>query len=255
MRRVRIYIHPTCMTSYRLVKRLHEDGLLDRVELVDTSMVAPSGVFEKGVWSVPWMEVDGKPAATDPVDPEEAVGIILEGWGQIPSNPAERFMETILHSMYASSLVYIHGSLRPVLSPSLASAALRTPLGGPDPHEALKAVAAREAELLERWMDRVMRVLGIGYVRTLWWAAGGGHGELEPPSQTQVAVWLLSTAGMGRVGLPWRPYLDSGRIRRLAGFIEKGFKGLLGRVAREQEAIMGDEEYWEILRRYATLRG
>ena len=252
MAAVRIYIHPTCMTSYKLVKKLYEEDLLGKVELVDTSLVAPSRVLERGVWSVPWVTVKGAPAATDPVDPDEVVEIIMEGRGHLPHDPAERFMETVLHSMYASSLVYMHGSLKPVYSPNLASAAARSPLGGPEPSTVLRAVAEREEELLDRWIDAIMRVLGIGYVRTLWWAAGGGPGELEPPSQTQVAVWLLSAASMGRVGLPWRPYLDSGRVRRLATFIEKGFKGLLNKVAREQETIMGDEEYWEILEHHAS---
>lgn len=249
---VRIHIHPTCMTSYRLVKKLYEENLLGKVKLVDTSLVAPSRVLESGVWSVPWVSVDGAPAATDPVDPEEVVGIVVEGRAHLPNDPAERFMETVLHSMYASSLVYMHGSLKPVYSHSLASAAARSPLGGPEPGAVLRAVAERGEELLDKWIDAFMRVLGIGYVRTLWWAAGGGPGELEPPSQTQVAVWLLSAASMGRVGLPWKPYLDSGKVRRLATFIEKGFKGLLNRVAREQETIMGDEEYWEILERYTS---
>ncbi|NOZ88959.1 MAG: hypothetical protein GXO15_03450 [Crenarchaeota archaeon] len=246
--RVVVYIHPTCATSYELVKALAGEGLLDAVELRDTS--SPGPVLRGAVWSVPWILVDGRPAATDPVSAEEAAEIIRGTWSRGVEDPVKAFMETVLHSAYAAALAYLHGSLRPVLDEALASAAVRAPLSGVEPRGVLEAVEAEAERLYGEWEDPIMRALGISYVREAWWASGGtlSRDQLRAAAAPEaVGAWLIAKASIGRAGLPPRPLPPRERVERLASFIQRAAAGLLNRVRREQEQILGDEEYWRLL--------
>ncbi len=246
--RIVVYIHPTCATSYELVKTLAAEGLLDSVELRDTSI--PGAVLREAVWSVPWILVDGKPAATDPVSAGEAAEIIRGTWSRDIGDPVKAFMETVLHSAYAAALVYLHGSLRPVLDEAFASAAVRAPLSGVEPRSVLEAVEAEAERLYREWEDPIMRALGIYYVREAWWASGGSlsRDQLRAAAAPEaVGAWLIAKASIGRAGLPPKPLPPRGRVERLASFIQRAASGLVNRVKREQEQILGDEEYWRLL--------
>ena len=249
MPRVRMLIHPTCAASYEAVKRLHEEGLLDRVELASTA--APGEAMRLAAWSVPWVLVDGEPAATDPVDPVEVVEIATGTWARRVEDPVAAFMSAVLHSAYAAAVAYLHGSLGPVLDPALASAAARSPLSGIDPGSVLEAVQGEAGRLYTEWEDRLMRALGISYAREAWWASGGsldrdGLRALATPEA--VGAWLVAKASIGRTGLPANPVPRREAVERLATFIGRGAAGLVSRIRREQERILGDKEYWALLR-------
>ncbi|KSW12055.1 hypothetical protein CF15_04555 [Pyrodictium occultum] len=245
-----LYIHPTCASSYEVVKHLAGKGLLDSVRLVSTAEPAASQVLGRSVWSVPWLVVDEVPVATDPVEPAEVEAILL-GEGPLEAgDPVEEFMEAVLHSAYAAAVAYLHGSVKPVADTALISAATRAPLRGLDVEEVAREVLERADELYAGWEDKIMRALGISFVRELWWAHGG---ELEKEQVRELAtpgnvgLWLVAKASIGRSGLPSRPMPPRERLERLAGFVRRGAAGLLFKVRREQETILGDEEYWKLL--------
>ena len=245
---VRIVIHPTCAASYEAVKALAAEGLLGRVELV--SAESPSAVFSHRAWSVPWVLLGDRPAATDPVDPGEVVEIVSGTWQRRVVDPVEAFMSTVLHSAYAAAVAYLHGGLRPVLDMHLASAAARSPLSGVDPAQVIKEVEGRAEELYRGWEDRLMRALGVSFVREAWWASGGAlsRDQLRAAAEPEaVGAWLVAKASIGRGGLPPRPLPPRERLEKLAGFVRRGAAGLLSKIRREQETILGDEEYWRIL--------
>ena len=248
MARVVVYVHPTCAASYEAVKELARRGLLGRVELREATA---SAALREGVWSVPWILVDGRPVATDPVPAEEVAAIVEGSWSPRGGlDPLEAFAETVLHSAIAAAVAYLNRGLRQVIDEALVSAATRAPLRGLDPSSLAREIAARSQGLYERWEDAYMRALGISYVRELWWATRGSLDrerlrELATPEN--VGAWLLAKASIGRAGLPWRPLLEEERLERLAGFIRRGAAGLVSRIKREQERILGDEEYWRIL--------
>ncbi len=244
MNPLEIHFHPTCASSYRLVKHLHGAGILGRVRLLDVSLPGPSGAMY-GVWSVPWIVMKGRPVATDPIKPEEVEEFVLTGRMRPPRHTIGAFVRTLIHSMFASALVYLHRSLEPVMDPSFISAAVRTPAGGPDPGGVIDTLRRKEEEVLDRWMGDVAYTLAVGYVRTAYWASGRVRGE---PAKEEVASWLLSTASIGRVGLPWRPGIVSDRVGKLVDLIREGKEELQEKVKREQETILRDDEYWEILR-------
>ena len=250
--RIVVYIHPTCAASYEAVKELARRGLLDRVELREATAAA---ALREGVWSVPWVLVDGRPVATDPVPAEEVAAIVEGSWspGSGGFDPLEAFAETVLHSAYAAAVAYLNKGLDQVIDEALVSAATRAPLRGLDPAALAGEIRGKAGELYARWEDAYMRALGISYVRELWWATGGGLDrerlrELATPEN--IGAWLLAKASVGRAGLPWRPLLERERLERLAGFIQRGAAGLVSRIRREQERILGDEEYWGILEKH-----
>jgi len=245
-----LYIHPTCATSYEAVKHLAAKGLLDGIRLVSTAEPAASGVLRGSVWSVPWLVVESVPVATDPVAPGEVESILLGEGPLRRGDPVEEFMEAVLHSAYAAAVSYLHGSIRPVIDTAFISAATRAPLRGLDVEEVAREVAARADELYREWEDRLMRALGISFVRELWWATRGGVTrerlrELAAPET--LGLWLIAKASIGRNGLPDRPLPGPEKLERLASFVARGAAGLLSRVKREQERILGDEEYWRLL--------
>ncbi|OWJ54558.1 hypothetical protein Pdsh_05880 [Pyrodictium delaneyi] len=245
-----LYIHPTCATSYEVVRHLASKGLLDGVKLVSTSQPGASAVLREAVWSVPWLVVEGVPVATDPVSPKEVESILL-GEGPLErSDPVQEFMEAVLHSAYAAAVSYLHGSIEPVIDTAFVSAATRAPLRGLDVEEISREIQSRAGELYAEWEDKLMRALGISFVRELWWAS---RGELskeklrELASPENVGLWLIAKASIGRNGLPDKPLPDQERLEKLAGFVQRGAAGLLSRIKREQEKILGDEEYWRLL--------
>jgi len=247
--RVEIVIHPTCAASYEAVKALAAEGLLGEVVL--HSAEDPRLVLRLGAWSVPWVLVDGRPAATDPVDPGEVVEIASGAWQRRVEDPVEAFMATVLHSAYAAAVAYLHGSLEPVIDEALASAAARSPLSGLDPAEVAAMVRRDAAGLYQEWEDRLMRALGVSFARETWWGLNGSMGREElrqAASPASVAAWLIAKASIGRGGLPPRPLPPRERVEKLAGFIRRAAAGLASKVRREQEAILGDEEYWRLLR-------
>jgi predicted thioredoxin/glutaredoxin len=248
--RILMYIHPTCATSYHVVKHLARKGLLDRVELTSTANPAGSEVLRRNVWSVPWILVDGVPAATDPVEPEEAEAIITGSWKPSGKDPVEAFMETVLHSAYAAAAAYLHDDIAPVLDTDFASAATRAPLSGANPESVISEVRRRGKELWEEWRNKVMRALGISFVREYWWASGGSLAREELKqlaTPTNVGAWLIAKASIGRSGLPSKPFPRKELVEDMARFVQRGAAGLLSKIRREQEEILNDEEYWRIL--------
>ncbi len=227
-----------------------ENDLLDHATLVATTDIGPVDALGQRIWSVPWIVIDGKPAATDPIEGDELEEILVQGRGREPLSVEEAFMETVLHSAYATALAYLHGSLQPVLDTALASAAVRSPLTRINPEMVIDIVKANKEGLYSSWEDKLMRALAVSYVRELWWASNGflERSQVEDnATPLQVAQWLLAKASIGRNGLPLKPFPDRDRVQKLASFIRRGAAGLLNKVRHEQEKILGDKDYWRLL--------
>jgi predicted thioredoxin/glutaredoxin len=252
MRRIRVLVHPTCASSYEVVRHLAARELLDKVELIVADN--PSIGLRHGAWSVPWVIVGWEPAAADPVTPQEVEAMVRNEIVSLPGDPVEAFMKTVLYSAYASSVVTVWGSLDPVLDEDLASAAVRAPLTGISPNRVLADVRDRAGELYEKWIGMIYRALGVSFVREMWWSTGGSitPEELsEAATPAVVGAWLLAKASLGRVGLPSNP---RGRVveaaKAISGFVARNAKGLINKVKKEQEKILGDKEYWSIISKF-----
>ncbi len=246
---MKIFIHPTCAVSYKLVRHLAERGKLDSVELVDVT--DPRVVLREGALSVPFVVYEGVPAATDPLDPREVEEMIEGVYEPSIGDPLEAVRDALIHSSFAAAVALLHDDPTVGLTRELVAAALRTPFTKLDPERVLQEVYARRLELWKEWRDMVARALGVSFVRELWWSLDG---RLDPETLKEhvrrgaVRLWLLAKASIGRSGLPWRPSSMPDAVRSVERFVERGAVGLIRKIEREQKEIMNDEEYWRILR-------
>jgi len=247
---VKIYIHPTCKSSYTLIKHLYEKQLLPETQLIDATRLPV-----KAPWSVPWIEANGYPAATDPVSPEEVDALILDGRIEPPSRPVEAFMESILYSGHASAQVLLHQSLTPVIDEDYIMAALRAPGDRETVEAAAREIESRREELYWEWKGRIARALSLSFARELAWALGG---RVTPETLEDradpltISLWITAKASTGRAGLPWRPSPPPA-AEEMSGFLRRGAKRIARKVNEEIAAINGDSVYWDIVA--STLSG
>ena len=183
------------------------------------------------------------------MSPEEVEELVREGRIPLPRDPVEAFMNTVLHSAYASSVALLHKSIDPVLDRDLIMAALRTPLGGPKPEE----LEIGEG-VYSMWEDKLARALAISLAREIWWSYNGKPpGQVDQDTMLLVAsTWLIAKASIGRAGIPDNPKGAVERAKPVADFLARTYKSLIRRVEREQTTILGDSEYWRILEEYGV---
>lgn len=244
---LRLYVHPTCYSSYTLLKYLASKGLMGSTRLV--SLTEPWEAVSSGIVSVPWLSLNGEPAAADPVRGEEVEAIIRGANISPPRDPLKAYMDSVLASSYASSLALLHGSLEPAAFTSLAKAALRYPLTRLDPGPLLETVKSEGRSLYESFEARIARVVAVSYVRELYWASGGllRPGDLRV-DRLSVAAWLMAKASVGRAGLPSNPVRANwDGIEVVVGIVEGRGDSILEDVRREQATIYGDLEYLKLL--------
>mgnify|MGYP001770670522 CR=1 FL=1 len=244
---VEIYFHPSCETSYELIKGLARAGLLDSVRLVRSSSLSS---VRHGVLSVPWVKLNGVPAATDPVTSDEVIAMIRGDRLEV-DDEVEAFMNSVLHSSMASAVALLHGSLVPVATRELASAAVRSPASGIDPGRVVKRVVSNDRELFSEWRDKLRRALAVSFVRELYWASNGSvtaEAVAETARPEVVGLWLIGKGSLGRASLPPSPKGSAAEdLVAISEFIRKGARGLLLKVREEQESIYSDAEYQQIV--------
>ncbi len=245
---VTLYFHPSCATSRDVILGLRMRWLLTRVELVP--LLRGSDAIRLGVWSVPWILFEGRPAITDPTDADEVVSA-LNGSRPLIYDPLQAFMNAVIHSSFATSVALVNGSISPVADAEFASAAVRSPLTGIDPGKVADAVAGQGTALFLQWRDKLRRAAAVSYVRELYWASGGNASAddiAQHATPTSVGAWLMAKASVGRVALPPRPKGASREDAEwIASFVRRSSKGLLEKVREEQERIYGDPDYVALL--------
>ena len=245
---ITIYFHPSCATSYEVIRGLKAAGALEKVRLVRT--VSPSAALAARVWSVPWVTIDGAPVATDPTSADEVLAI-LRGERVDVGDAEEAFMTAVLHSSFASAVALLHGDVKPVVDEEFVSAALRAPLSGADVKKAAEAIRSKSSRLFEEWRDKIRRALAVSFVREAYWASGGAitpEGLEGLASPLSVGLWVIGKASIGRSALPAvpsRPPTED--FEAIASFVRRSARGLLLKVAEEQRAIYSDAEYLKLV--------
>lgn len=254
--RTKLIIHPTCISSYNIVKTLAGRDLLGEINIIVAE--TPFDVVRYGVWSVPLLVVDEKPVAADPLTPEEVEAVLNHR--EIPvRNPIEAFKDTVIHSGYLSSIVGLWGSIDPVLTREIVSIAVRAPLTKIDVDKALREISEKKNEVYRELLDVIHRTLAVGFTRELLWASRGELTEetlFKTINPLVVKTWLIAKTSIGRIGLPGKPWeISTGIEELIVEFIEKGARGILNKVKREYETLKNDSEYWEILERIRVRSG
>ena len=242
-------IHPTCSSSYSLVKKLIEENTISRVKLV--SMENPFQIINYKAWSVPWVIVDGQAVAADPIEYPELEAII-ENRELVIRDPLEAFKNTIIHSGYLSSIVALWGSINPVLNNEVISVAIREPITKINVEYVRERIVEKKEEIYRETIDVAHRTLGVAFVRELLWASRGELTEddlIKYINPLIVKTWLIAKASIGRIGLPRDPWSrGSESAEAISNFISRSARGILNKVRREYEEITSDQEYWMVIR-------
>ncbi|MEB3860467.1 MAG: hypothetical protein LRS43_04580 [Desulfurococcales archaeon] len=253
MGEVSVYIHPTCMSSYRLVRGLNLKGLLGKVSLRNTSRGLD--IMREVVVSIPWITYRGTPAATDPVSVEEVESILAKGRVNVEQKPMELFVKAVQSSSFVASQVLLHRDVSIALNRHFIEAALRSRVGGPSPETIVHELRESSQEVYESIEPLLARSLAYSYVREIMWARG--LDSIDPSSIARkelVGAWLMAKASLGRVFLPNKPIIAQHTgIESIVGLLLDRGEYIVKSVREEQETIMGDTEYWRLLREYATI--
>jgi predicted thioredoxin/glutaredoxin len=246
--KVTIYFHPSCATSHEVIRGLMKAGRLHEVRLLRINSL---GAVNLGVLSVPWIVVNGVPAATDPVTSDDVIQL-LDGIKVDPGDVREAFMNAVLHSSLASAVAVLHGSIEPVITRGLVNAAVRGPASGVSVDEAVNRIRQAALELFEGWRDKLRRALAVSFVRELYWASDGSitADDLRQLSRPEVVgLWLLGKGSLGRAALPFNPRGSAAEdLEAMAKFVARTASGLLEKVREEQEGIYSDKEYMNVVK-------
>ncbi|MDP8003212.1 MAG: hypothetical protein ACP5I6_01285 [Caldisphaera sp.] len=242
---IEIYIHPTCATSYEVITGLYNKGYLDKVKIKNTEKI----IGNKFVLSVPWIEFNGVPIATDPVTVDDVIEIIENNKINV-ENPTDSVMMSIVHSSFLSSIVMLHKDIEVALNELFLNAALRVPLSKINVEDVKNEMVKWKNKLFDEYRDMIRRALSVSYVRELYWT----YSQIKPEeissitNKNIVGLWIIAKGSIGRVALPARPYLDNDKdIELISEFVKKRSKGLLEKVKEEQEKIRSNELYWKII--------
>ena len=256
MGRITVYIHPTCMSSYKLIKQLHLEGLLSKVGVRNTSRGAEA--MERKIYSVPWVLMGDNPVATDPVSAGEIKELILSGSISVKSSPRDLFVNSIISSAFMAAQVLLRKDVRVALEREFLEAALRSRVGGYEPRVVVEDVTGKGGELYETLEPFLARSLAYSYVRELLWAKGlGSEPDFDIVSRKEiVGSWILAKASIGRAFLPNKPVIvgHSG-VEAIAEIVLEKGEAIARSIREEQETIMRDEEYWNILESLGVLGG
>ncbi|MEN2999780.1 MAG: hypothetical protein ABDH61_04315 [Acidilobaceae archaeon] len=236
---ITVYVHSTCYSSYHLVKEL-KGKLLRGLEF--KVLRSPQAPLSRGIVSVPWVEVEGLPAATDPLAAEEVEQMASGNYAPSIGRPEEAFVRALVSSSFSSSVSLLHGDIAPALSHNFVRAALRSPFSGLDEREVFMELLRSSKALYESVEAKIARTVSMAYVRELYWA-GGREARAD---KVAFYSWLLAKASIGRAGLPLNPMRRNERGVELAlSILEGEGERLMEKVAREQSTIYGDKEYIE----------
>lgn len=256
--RVKVYVHPTCPASVKLMLKIKDEGLSAEVELIDISK-RPYAAFEKGILSVPAVEISGNIIVQGVVH-DRAIEFIRRGRAETlkyadVQELIDRFTAGILESFAVTAWAYVNWSLTPILeNRQFVSSVIG--VYGNDYHTIaprLKLqVEERENELLRNMSDSMIRSIAYNAVREMYWmnTHPTTSRELEKRvSEATFTHWIQVRGCIGRVGLNLRPATGSlhNRIRKAYRYLVEKYEEILPRIIREQEKVrtMLEEYGWK----------
>lgn len=236
---IRVYFHPTCASSYKLIRYIMERNI--SVKLVDTS--SPATAIKRGILSVPWIEVGGEPAATDPIEPEE-LDLMLSGRYSPKIEPMEAFQRSLLASSYLSSVSLAHGRVDVGVTTAFLKAALRSVYSGISARELLLSIKKDAQSIYEALENKIARSVAMSFVREIYWTYGAQEGLDMILDERLFELWLISKISIGRAGIPGTPPNVSRKgVSAVMSLLGSDKDRMMKRVAEEQERIIKDLEY------------
>jgi len=252
-----IYVHPTCLSSYKLIKKLRADGFLegDNVKIIDTSRAVYESL-EKGVISVPYVLNGDEPLAVDPVSPEEVESLIagrpLDSTVQPMKlqDALENFSRSVMASAFAVSSALLMGGYEHLAKGKFLIASTKIAIY---PHdftlrEVREAIETSGPRLFEEKSGLYVRALAYNLVRHAFWAGKGPDLQKE-----EIAELIMAKASLGRVGIPYPVSVDRELIDSVQSVLKKKGEEYLNRIRSERDTIEGDREYLSFLSSRASV--
>ena len=247
-----ILIHPTCYTSYRLLKKLSRERMLNKVKLVDVA-VNPHIAFRYRILSVPAIIIDEKPVYAGPIDLDKAIELLNGNMESIRREHVDfnDIVKAVADSFALSSIVVVHG-------PKTAlnfKETIKASIGLVDDNELDERIREllSSDELVAKMYAKAVRNVAYNIVRILYWTYGKRLSSLrdleEFLSLDHIALLLEAFTILGRIGLKHlrRKNLVE-KARRVYEYLVENFSTIHSRVFEEQDQIIFDDEYMDILR-------
>ncbi len=247
-----ILIHPTCYTSYRLLKRVNEEKLLDKIKLIDVAAY-PHIALKYGILSVPAIIIDDKPMYAGPIDLGKAVELLRGNIDSIKKDKVnvDDIVRAIVDSFALSSIVLVHG-LNVALN---FRETIKASIGIVDNSELNNRIQEllSNTELIAKVHAKAARNVAYNVVRILYWTYGRRLSSLrdleEFLSLDHLALLLEAFTILGRVGLKHlRRKNIVERTRSVYKYLIENFSTIRSRVFEEQDQIIFDDEYIDLLR-------
>ncbi len=250
-----VIVHPTCKTSYKFIKKLHLDTELYRETILVDAASRPYYALSLGLLSVPAIIVDGIPLYAGPIDLDRAVNLLrnprILGENEYSIRELAEKIPVIIGDSQALSAILVYNGLEPVLG---FENTLKAGLGvwSKDIVEKATEEFINDKELVEKAHRKAVRNLAYNTIRAIYWTYCRGVKRLrdfeEFLSLDHLALLLELSSIYGRIGfVHHRRKRIVEKTRPIYEYIEEKFNKILDYIIREQEEILGDDEYLKIL--------
>jgi len=242
------------MSSYRVVKYLLERDVLDKITVVPLINGIPLSL-ERVIPSVPALEVNGKIAAIDPVEPEFIESVIndLDISRYIPLDNEQiikRFIDSILASSYLAIQIYFSEmSLNDVIDTSFTEYALRTYFSRLDLNRIRETLLNKMNYIQDTVSKVIPRIVAINYLRDMYIARGGKIDRSEFFDESKLMLWSIAKSSMGRTFTPLIDYTMENieKYRVILSILKEKFNEYYTKIVNEYSRIKSDEQVYKIL--------
>ncbi|BCU67292.1 thioredoxin [Sulfolobales archaeon HS-7] len=223
---IEIFTHSKCSECAILLSMLKEEGLIDKIKLVNTEQY-PFIAFERGVLSTPSVFINGKLIWSGKVNFDELKEVIIKGTVHTNTVTIEeaiqKMEEGIFDSFAASCWLYVSGNLLSLLEQKdfvLAITGLASdPQGNKKYEEIVKYVKEHSNEIFEKWKPSLIRNIVTNFVRELYWLYSVPLGAYDIKRLYPLEIfshWMMISSGaVGRVGLRIYPLSDTIVMKRI----------------------------------------
>ncbi len=275
---IKIYYHPYCLSSYKLLKSLKEKELIDKATLINTGIVSIHTI-DKLLYSVPSIEYRSHIVDIDPIS-YDLLYILLSNENDIEINVSKyifvdedkiinRIKETIVSSSYISLYLLYVKDFDSIRDTEFIKQALRINLLKAlnvryDQYlDNIKNVLSKNANIiLEEIIDKLKRAVAYNYLREQLMASNViklskdeivGIGEREIHNflnKHSIKAWIIAKISKGRILLPYNT-TQIEQITSLANTIldilKEKYQKYIEYLANETTKIYGDKEYFSLI--------
>ncbi|MEM0145994.1 MAG: hypothetical protein QXY52_02625 [Conexivisphaerales archaeon] len=198
---IRVYYHPACYTSYRLLKAISDNNMTKLVELIDMSVNYHLAISRQ-ILTVPLIEKNGKQIYGGPIDIEKALSLISNGNLSINiENVKEALVLAISDSAAISSILYSYGSVKPLnefygfLNSSTGIALDKMQK---KKIKEIYRIVNEDNQLYNEVEGKMIANLAYNKVRESIYM------NINDQTQESFIMWFVSKASIGRAGVPYK---------------------------------------------------